>query len=120
MAASSFIDRKPKPVEIPRFACPTCQDGGLVPTAPQTEAYADLFKNNVPCVCAGGDQWRTEFEVRENPPKCACGRKAVYCVLSERPVCKACFGDVLTDYRDAMAARLGKQAAPATWKGWSK
>lgn len=121
MASSSFLNR-PVSVIKPKFGCSNCQDGGLIPIAgaTQTEKYADLFATNMPCVCAAGDQWRPEFDLRAEPPKCACGRKAVYCVLSDRPVCKTCFGDVVAEYREAMAARVGGYSAPKVWKGWKK
>jgi hypothetical protein len=122
MAASSFMSRKPRAEDAPRFGCTLCRDGGLapIPGATQTEKYVDLFATNIPCACAAGDQWRREFELRENPPKCACGHRAILCLLSERPVCRQCFGDVLTEYREAMAARVGGYSTPKAWTGWKK
>ncbi len=59
-----------------RFRCIACGDEGIV-SLPGDEW--------MPCTCKAGDKWRAD------PPACyRCGEPAKYCLLSSKPMCKAC------------------------------
>lgn len=99
---SLFDGITPRPM-IVRHACAACLDSGLVPISAQAERYEDLFTTNIPCVCVTADQWRVEFQLRENPPVCKCGARATDCLLTDRPTCRRCFQAAWNPERDKRA-----------------